>query len=48
MRQVGNAVPVPLALALGKAIGNALHELWRTREEQEQAWRANSPEVHLT
>lgn len=38
-RQIGNAVPVPLALALGKSLGQALLQTW-----QEKA-REGSPEV---
>ncbi|KAI0822767.1 S-adenosyl-L-methionine-dependent methyltransferase [Trametes gibbosa] len=36
LRQIGNAVPIPLAHALGKSIGNVLYELMKIREEQEQ------------
>ncbi|KAI0647432.1 S-adenosyl-L-methionine-dependent methyltransferase [Trametes meyenii] len=46
MRQIGNAVPVPLALALGKEISKALCMLWRQRELQEAEGQARSPEVH--
>ncbi|KAI0780552.1 S-adenosyl-L-methionine-dependent methyltransferase [Trametes elegans] len=45
MRQIGNAVPVPLALALGKEIRKAVCELWRAREEQGRRERGKSPEV---
>jgi len=38
-RQIGNAVPVPLALALGKSLGEVLLKTW---EEED---RAGSPEV---
>ncbi|KAI0672839.1 S-adenosyl-L-methionine-dependent methyltransferase [Trametes maxima] len=46
MRQIGNAVPVPLALALGKEIGKALCMLWKQREKQEAEDQARSPEIH--
>ena len=39
-RQIGNAVPVPLALALGKALGRALIKKWKKDGEKE-----GSPEV---
>ncbi|KAF5373890.1 hypothetical protein D9758_000794 [Tetrapyrgos nigripes] len=38
-KQIGNAVPVPLALALGLVLGDAMIDNWRDRE------RAGSPEV---
>ncbi|KAK7034044.1 hypothetical protein VNI00_012475 [Paramarasmius palmivorus] len=33
-RQIGNAVPVPLALALGKALGEALKCTWKMKERE--------------
>ncbi|CCL99992.1 uncharacterized protein FIBRA_02017 [Fibroporia radiculosa] len=39
-RQIGNAVPVPLALALGKALGKALSIYWTQKERD-----ALSPEI---
>ncbi|KAI0362522.1 S-adenosyl-L-methionine-dependent methyltransferase [Trametes cingulata] len=45
MRQIGNAVPVPLGLALGKGIREAFCRLWKDREEQGLAEKARSPEV---
>ncbi|OJA16030.1 hypothetical protein AZE42_04287 [Rhizopogon vesiculosus] len=27
-RQIGNAVPIPLALALGQALGEAMFKMW--------------------
>ena len=45
MRQIGNAVPVPLALALGKEIGNALYQLRRFQEQMAFTERIHSPEV---
>ncbi|KAI0333620.1 S-adenosyl-L-methionine-dependent methyltransferase [Cubamyces sp. BRFM 1775] len=47
MRQIGNAVPVPLALALGKEIGNALYKLRRSQEHRSFMERALSPEVNV-
>lgn len=44
-RQIGNAVPVPLALALGKELGKALIKLWKQQEEREDEDRAQSPEI---
>ncbi|KAI0636601.1 S-adenosyl-L-methionine-dependent methyltransferase [Trametes polyzona] len=44
LRQIGNAVPVPLSLALGRSMAEALCKLWKSRERGE--WdRARSPEV---
>ena len=37
LRQIGNAVPVPLALALGKAIGKALIQQWGGEEDEGDA-----------
>ncbi|KAF8891199.1 hypothetical protein BD779DRAFT_1513769 [Infundibulicybe gibba] len=34
IRQIGNAVPVPLALALGKSLGDALIRNWEENERQ--------------
>ncbi|KAG5645074.1 hypothetical protein DXG03_007164 [Asterophora parasitica] len=34
IRQIGNAVPVPLALHLGKALGKALVKLWEKKERE--------------
>ncbi|KIJ10522.1 cytosine-5--methyltransferase [Paxillus involutus ATCC 200175] len=39
LRQIGNAVPVPLAYALGKSLGQALLKLWDEKD------REGSPEV---
>ncbi|KXN86923.1 DNA (cytosine-5)-methyltransferase 1A, partial [Leucoagaricus sp. SymC.cos] len=36
MKQIGNAVPVPMALALGKELGAALTQAWREEIEREQ------------
>lgn len=38
-RQIGNAVPVPLALALGRSLGEVLLKMWEDKE------RAGSPEL---
>ncbi|OBZ65761.1 Acetolactate synthase, mitochondrial [Grifola frondosa] len=46
-RQVGNAVPVPLALALGKELGKALVILWAERERKESRARMQSPEIAM-
>lgn len=43
LRQIGNAVPVPLALALGKELGKALLKMWR----QEKFRKELSPEVPM-
>lgn len=43
--QIGNAVPVPLALALGKAIGKAVMQMWREDDARWEAERARSPEI---
>ena len=42
-RQIGNAVPVPLAAALGRAIGKAVVQLWK--DEDEDHMRVDSPEL---
>lgn len=34
VRQIGNAVPVPLALALGKALGEVLLEEWEIKSRE--------------
>ncbi|TFK54606.1 S-adenosyl-L-methionine-dependent methyltransferase [Heliocybe sulcata] len=39
LRQIGNAVPVPLARALGKVIGNSMLQVWAEHE------REGSPQV---
>ncbi|KAF9246401.1 hypothetical protein BU15DRAFT_70495 [Melanogaster broomeanus] len=39
LRQIGNAVPVPLAYALGKSLGRALLKMWDEKD------REGSPEV---
>jgi len=36
-RQIGNAVPVPLALALGKELGKALIKYWNTQDSREES-----------
>ncbi|KAI0032194.1 S-adenosyl-L-methionine-dependent methyltransferase [Vararia minispora EC-137] len=41
LRQIGNAVPVPLALALGRELGSAVSEWYKRRAEP----RDQSPEV---
>ncbi|KAK0463813.1 S-adenosyl-L-methionine-dependent methyltransferase [Desarmillaria tabescens] len=33
-RQIGNAVPVPLALALGKSLGAALFKTWKKKDRE--------------
>ena len=43
-RQIGNAVPVPLALALGKALGSVLLKLWKVEDENA---REQSPEAFM-
>lgn len=43
-RQIGNAVPVPLSLALGKALGAALLRTWAEEEAEKEA-RGGSVEV---
>lgn len=42
-RQIGNAVPVPLAAALGRAVGKAAVQVWR--DEDEKWIRPGSPEL---
>jgi len=43
IRQIGNAVPVPLALALGKELGVALIQAWKEELESLDK-RKTSPE----
>jgi DNA (cytosine-5)-methyltransferase 1 len=33
-RQIGNAVPIPLALALGKALGDSLLKMWDNEDRE--------------
>lgn len=42
-RQIGNAVPVPLAAAIGRAIGKAALQMWKG--EDEERMRVDSPEL---
>jgi DNA (cytosine-5)-methyltransferase 1 len=42
-RQIGNAVPVPFATALGRAIGKAAVQTWR--DEDKEHMRVDSPEL---
>lgn len=48
-RQIGNAVPVPLARALGGALGKTLLQAWRAEEaaagDAVAVLREGSPEV---
>ena len=43
-RQIGNAVPAPLAAALGRAIGKAAVQMWKDHEDDDQM-RVDSPEL---
>lgn len=43
LRQIGNAVPVPLACALGKELGKAMLKVWKEEEHK----RDMSPEVPM-
>ncbi|KAJ3542763.1 hypothetical protein NM688_g5941 [Phlebia brevispora] len=45
-RQIGNAVPVPLAFALGKEIQKAAIQMWKNQEERE-AEQGQSPEISM-
>jgi len=45
IRQIGNAVPVPLALALGKELGVALIQAWKEELESLDEWEP-SPELY--
>lgn len=42
LRQIGNAVPVPLSRALGRALGDALIKMW---EAEAEARESGSPEL---
>ncbi|KAH9026772.1 S-adenosyl-L-methionine-dependent methyltransferase [Lactarius pseudohatsudake] len=42
LRQIGNAVPVPLSRALGRALGKALIKMW---EAEDKARESGSPEL---
>ncbi|KAI9459441.1 hypothetical protein BJY52DRAFT_1090290, partial [Lactarius psammicola] len=33
LRQIGNAVPIPLSRALGKALGKALIKMWEAEDK---------------
>lgn len=43
--QIGNAVPVPLAFALGKAICKAVIKMWEEDDAREEREREESPEI---
>lgn len=43
--QIGNAVPVPLAFALGKEICKAVIQMWKEDDAKEEREREESPEV---
>ena len=45
LRQIGNAVPVPLALALGKEVGKAYIKYLQEKRGTEERERQQSPEV---
>ncbi|THH29585.1 hypothetical protein EUX98_g4594 [Antrodiella citrinella] len=47
LKQIGNAVPIPLGLALGKELGKALYTMWRAQEGVEERERAASPEIEM-
>ena len=48
-RQIGNAVPVPLAFALGKSIGAVLPSMWEKEDDDEDddKQRELSPEIPI-
>ncbi|CAL1705539.1 unnamed protein product [Somion occarium] len=46
-KQIGNAVPVPLALALGRELGKSLVSYWKKLNEQKEQEREQSPEVDM-
>ncbi|KAI0705891.1 S-adenosyl-L-methionine-dependent methyltransferase [Cytidiella melzeri] len=43
-KQIGNAVPVPLALALGRTLGETLLKVW---QEEDDRLRDQSPEIPM-
>ncbi|TCD60057.1 hypothetical protein EIP91_010798 [Steccherinum ochraceum] len=45
LKQIGNAVPIPLGMALGKELGKALFIMWKKQDAEEARERANSPEA---
>ncbi|KAH8099541.1 S-adenosyl-L-methionine-dependent methyltransferase [Cristinia sonorae] len=46
-KQIGNAVPIPLAIVLGKEVGKALFKWWKMKERMEEAEREASPEMEM-
>ena len=46
-RQIGNAVPVPLAFALGKEICKAVLIMWKEEDQRDEREREESPELGL-
>lgn len=46
-KQIGNAVPIPLGMALGREIGKALMKYWKELEEKELIERELSPEIGM-
>jgi hypothetical protein len=47
LRQIGNAVPVLLALALGKAVGSSVASTWAQEDAVAETDREESPEVPM-
>ncbi|TCD67280.1 hypothetical protein EIP91_000302 [Steccherinum ochraceum] len=45
LKQIGNAVPIPLGMALGRELGKALFIMWKRQDDEEARERANSPEA---
>ncbi|KAL4244914.1 Cytosine-specific methyltransferase [Abortiporus biennis] len=47
LRQIGNAVPVPLAEALGRELGKVLIKMWKEEEAEDETAREQSPEIGM-
>ena len=46
-KQIGNAVPVPLALALGRELGKAFIKHWELEQQRGEDERELSPDVDI-
>lgn len=45
LKQIGNAVPIPLGVALGKELGKALVIMWKQLDKIAEEEREASPEA---
>ena len=47
LKQIGNAVPIPLGVALGKELGKALVIMWKQMDKIAEEEREASPEAEM-